>query len=97
MKKEKVPVDPLVAIEEALASAKVDPFMAHHFSFLRNEIPDLNPDEYTVPFLALVKSPDLELDGVLSRIGDVFAMLTPYSSIPSIIENSEVISLEASR
>ena len=98
MPKEEVSIDPLAAIEEALASPKVDPFMAHQFALLRDR-PDFNAEEFKTAFLARVRKTDIEFEGrfVLSAIGNILAMQAPYSAMPGIVENKDVLSIEASR
>jgi len=90
--------NPLDRIEEALASQKVDPAMKHDFSSLRTQTPDLDPDETQVAFTAAVISSNVVLEGALGPgIGNILAMQMPYSAIPGLVENPEVINLQASR
>ncbi len=90
--------DQLAAIESALASSKVDSHMSAQFAQLRAQ-PDFDPDKFNAAFLAKVKSADIQFDGpyVLSAIGTILAMLAPYSALPKIVANPDVINLEASR
>jgi hypothetical protein len=90
------PVDILGNIEKALNSPKVDARMLHQFLFIRDRMTNFDPEKVKVPFLARVKGDETDLKWVMSRIGPIFAMLPPYSEIPGIVENPDVISLEAS-
>lgn len=93
-----VSIDPLVVIEKALQSPKVYAYLAAQFSVLRTQS-GFDPTEVKAAFLAQVSKENIELEGglVLSRIGNILAMLAPYSVLPGIIENEDVVSLEASR
>lgn len=90
-------VDILAKIEETLKSPKVDAYILHQFYYLRQENKDFNPEKSKVPFLARVANEEVRLDHVLSRIGVIYGMLAPFSAMPEIVENPDIIYIEASR
>ena len=83
-------------IEKALGSPKVDPYMLAVFEQEREAI-DFDPKVKQVAFLARVRSTEVKLEGTLSIVGTIYAMLTTYSVIPGIVENPDVFQLDASR
>ncbi len=90
--------DQLAAIESALASSKVDPYIAHEFA-QRKDDPDFNAGEFLVAMLARVSDPTFRIEGVriLSGIGNILAMQAPFTSFPDLVAEKKVIYLEASR
>lgn len=96
MANKEIPQDLLKQISTALESEKVDPYMRHQFSSLKDR-EDFNPTVHRVGFLARVSSENTKVNYVLSKIGTVFGIYAPWVSMPDFVNNSEVISMEASR
>jgi len=97
MENEKNLADQLAVIEEALVSPKVDPYMVSEFRMLKTQL-GFNV-ESEVAFLAKVRTTNIEFEGpyIFCGIGDILAIRAPYSALPSIVENEDVISLQATK
>jgi hypothetical protein len=87
------PVDVLANIESALSSPKVDNLMLLQYLALRQQTLNFNPDRAHVSFFATVNNDSVELEHVLSRMGNVYSVLSPFSAIPDYVANQGVISL----
>ena len=86
------------AIEQqrtALQSSKVDPKLAHSWENLLKEGGEL--DKLYLPSLALLRSANADkIIGELSRIGNIAGIMTTLSNYPNIVENADIIKLDAS-
>ena len=81
----------------ALRSPKVDAYMLGQYHALLAEHPDVDLTKTTVYFLARMTGERVDVPGVMGRTGNIYSMGVSYSSIPELIGNKDVISLEASR
>lgn len=90
--------DLLAEIESALASPKVDAYIAHEFA-QRKDDPDFNAGEFLVAMLARVSDPNITIEGVriLAATGNILGMQAPFTSFPDLVAEKKVIYLEASR
>lgn len=76
-------------IEESLRSPKVDFFLASKYQF---DISRHNPDDEDpkIGLIIEVESPDVEVEGIISKGENHILVCVPYSKIPSIIGNPQV-------
>lgn len=89
--------DILKKIRRALSSSKVDAYMLLEFEGLYDSMPENDLINMQVAFLAQVRQGVPMLKGELTRIGNIVAITTPYFEIPDLVNNPNVINLEASR
>lgn len=83
-------------IELALESKKVDSRLRHEYSRAKRAV-GFDPTTETASFLSLVKNESVKIKNMLVRIGNVVDVLTPWSEVPKVVEDDDVIYLQASR
>jgi len=84
-------------IDAVIHSSKVDPHIWFQYEHLLEENPLVDLSQAKFPVIAKMTGGNVQVDGVVTRIGNIYAMRVPYSSLPELVKNNDVLYLEASR
>ena len=88
-------------IRQAMSSKKfaeclVNSSLRHDFEGLLIRQPDVDLNTACVPLLVEATRSDKELPGKLGSIQNFYTVVTPFSKLPEIVEDPEVLKIEYS-